>query len=267
MDYYQIFEIDDRTWRIEDCLKAKMYLAAGEERAVLIDTGFGLPGLKELVKRLTDKPVTVINTHGHGDHCGGNEQFCDCRMMEVDWEIAGQHQQKPYRRAMIQSLAEEFSLPMDDREIDGLAEVKASETFGRLDDRELFDLGGRTLEVIAVPGHTPGSICLLDGKKEYLFSADTVCDQGVLLFFDHSLPVSVYLESIRRLQSRRNEYQRIWPGHHTCPLKKEYLEHYEACAEAIIADPQAGIQVESNMGSGRIYAHMGISIAYDAGKV
>lgn len=267
MDYYQIFQIDDRTWRLEDCLRAEMYLVAGEKRAALIDTGFGLPGLNTLVKRLTDKPVMVINTHGHGDHCGGNEQFPDCRMRECDWEIARQHQQKSFRRAMIQSLTEEFSLPMDDHEIDELAEIRGSGMFRQLEEQEIIELGGRTLEVIAVPGHTPGSICLLDRQKEYLFSADTVCDQGVLLFFDHSLPVSVYLESIRRLRSRCNEYRTIWPGHHTCPLKKEYLERYEACAEAIIADPKAGIQVESNLGSGRIYGQMGISIAYDTDKV
>ena len=55
--------------------QTNVYLLIGEERAVLIDTGNGLLQLDEAVSKITDKPVFVINTHGHYDHIGGNRFF------------------------------------------------------------------------------------------------------------------------------------------------------------------------------------------------
>jgi len=267
MNYYKIYQIDDMTWRLEDCFRGYIYLLEGEKSAILIDTGFGLPNLNILVKQLTNKPITVLNTHGHGDHIGGNDQFQDCRMMECDREVALSHMKKDYRKKILSSLVDEFSLQMNEQFIDELVDTKNIDTFRPLENNEIFDLGGRTLEVIAVPGHTPGSICILDHERKNLFSADTVCDQGVLLFFDHSMPVSDFLESIQRLQLRQNEYERMWPGHHICPLNKDFLKRYETCAATILTDPKKGEEIETNIGRGRIYSHMGISIAYNEKKV
>ena len=54
---------------------AWMHLIVGQERALLIDTAFGIGDLRGLVETLTDKPVDVVNTHFHGDHSAGNGQF------------------------------------------------------------------------------------------------------------------------------------------------------------------------------------------------
>src|SRR5699024_479599 len=54
---------------------AWMHLVTGPERAVLIDTGFGIGDLRALVETLIDKPYDVFNTHFHGDHTLGNVQF------------------------------------------------------------------------------------------------------------------------------------------------------------------------------------------------
>ena len=54
----------------------KMYLLIGNERALLIDSGYGKIDLKGIVARLTDKPVTLMLTHGHLDHASGRLQSC-----------------------------------------------------------------------------------------------------------------------------------------------------------------------------------------------
>ena len=49
------------------------YLILGCEKALLLDTGMGLGGnIRLLVEQLTKLPITVVNTHSHFDHTGGN---------------------------------------------------------------------------------------------------------------------------------------------------------------------------------------------------
>ena len=45
------------------------YLIIGEKSAVLFDLAVNLPGIHEYVKNLTDKPVKLVLSHGHYDHC------------------------------------------------------------------------------------------------------------------------------------------------------------------------------------------------------
>ena len=97
-----------------------------------------------------------------------------------------------------------------------------------------FDLGGRTLEVIETPGHTPGSISLLEHGAKRLYSGDTVCDRGILLNLDFCLPPQTFMHSIETLESRADEFDTICPGHHSHPIGNEYLMRYHRCAEGII---------------------------------
>lgn len=61
-----------------------MHLICGECGALLLDTGYGIGNLKSVIEQLTDKPVSVFNTHWHGDHTGGNSQFENVYMHEFD---------------------------------------------------------------------------------------------------------------------------------------------------------------------------------------
>ena len=65
---YVIQLVADHIYALDEFGVDIMYLAEGKERAMLVDTGAGLGRLKETVKALTDKPVFVVNTHGHIDH-------------------------------------------------------------------------------------------------------------------------------------------------------------------------------------------------------
>lgn len=262
MNYYSVFEIDPHTWRIEDCFRSYMYLLEGTERAVLLDTGIGLPGLKACVGELTKKPVIVMNSHGHLDHVGGNCQFETCHMMEADREVLREHTQRAFRKKMMTGFSEEFGFALEESELDEMAKAGWEVPFRPLADGQIFELGGRSLEVIATPGHTKGSVCLLDREQRNLFSADTVCDQGVLLFFPHSASVEEYLGSIKALKRRGEEYDRIWPGHHACPLEQGFLKAYEDCAVKILESPGQGELICSNLGDGRIQRLGRISITY-----
>ena len=62
-------------WTISDNGSDNMYLVEGRDKALLIDTGLGVARLSAFVRSLTTKPLTVVNTHGHPDHAGGNFEF------------------------------------------------------------------------------------------------------------------------------------------------------------------------------------------------
>ncbi len=73
-----------------------------------------------------------------------------------------------------------------------------------LAETAVFALGGRTLQVIPTPGHTPGSICLLDAGARLLFTGDTVVPGTILMFLPDSLPLATYASSMQRLLHHRD---------------------------------------------------------------
>lgn len=268
MEYYKVFRIDEHTWRLEDIFKSYMYLLEGEQKAVLIDTGNGFPGLTAYINKLTKKPVQVINTHGHLDHIGGNSQFdeTDVYMMQEDIPVAREHMEAGTRRSLLEGFAGEFGIDISCGLLEKIC-VERADAFQNITDGQIIDLGGRQLEIIHTPGHTGGSICVLDKTRRELFTADTVCTQGVLLFFNHSVSVTEYLKSICKLKKRQREYDRIWPGHHEAPLDLSWTEEYEICALQIIRDPKCGTKISSNLGNGIKQRYGRIALSYMEGKV
>ena len=66
------WKLDKNTWigsgnRVSS---ETLYLIEGEKKAVLIDAGTRIPDLDKIVARITKKPVSLLLTHGHGDHVG-----------------------------------------------------------------------------------------------------------------------------------------------------------------------------------------------------
>ena len=74
-NYYKPIKLAENTFHIYEPGNVYTTLIIGEEKALLIDTGYGFGDLAGFVRTLTDKPLEVVLTHGHTDHCGGNSQF------------------------------------------------------------------------------------------------------------------------------------------------------------------------------------------------
>lgn len=107
-DFYTVHPIDAHTWHIEDAFHDYMYLVEGEKCAALIDTGMGFRGLDETVRGLTDKPVIVLNTHGHLDHVGANGQFDKVYIMSEDEALMHEHMSEGYRAVDIPAFIQEI---------------------------------------------------------------------------------------------------------------------------------------------------------------
>lgn len=176
------------------------YLVVGKEKALLIDTGNPGNISPEEIKAFTSLPLLVVNTHAHPDHSGSNSAFGKVYIHEADLESC-----KRYSG-------------------DNVELIPIKEGY-------VFDLGGKKLEVIAVPGHTPGSICLLDAQDKLLFGGDTANTETWAQI--SNIPLETYKKSMERLLKWKDKYDRLLPGHgDTLPVS--FIDELIACAGEIL---------------------------------
>jgi glyoxylase-like metal-dependent hydrolase (beta-lactamase superfamily II) len=271
-DKKKVFRMDEQTWRIVDNLfgaTVYSYLLCGRDRAVLVDTGTGLADMKRITDELTSLPVSVLNTHGHLDHISCNHQYEDAFLHPADESVFLLHRQKEFRLLLLKQLLTEAKLP---RWLPGLPGLKGMvELYATVPERSnrkaLFDgmrldLGGRTLEVIATPGHTPGSVCLLDIERRQIYTGDTCCAQGVLLMLDHSCSVSTFRDSILRLKAASDRFDVNWPAHHEVPLDHSWMDDYLGCVERILSGAPAESSIRNPLGDGLVMKNGRIAITY-----
>lgn len=188
----EIIRMDDSTWRFEDGF-VRFFLLEGRDKAAMIDSGVNCPDAAELAKTLTDKPVILINTHGDGDHTSGTAGFEEIHIHPGDYEGCSIGTRYPGTR---------------------LAAVA---------DGDVIDLGDRPLKLIHIPGHTSGSIAILDVRARSLYAGDSVQKGHIYMFGDKREPDS-FETSLDRLISMQGEYDRIYASHDEYMVPADYVQ-------------------------------------------
>jgi len=214
--------VGKKTWAIDDHGGDVMYLITGEKRCLLIDTGWGIGNLKGLVSSLSTLPLLVLNTHGHPDHSYGNSVFKQVYIHEADEHFIDKLKDAKNRKWIIKNVLPK-PLPKGFDPDKWAAKVPSIKT---IEDSYVFDLGNRHLQTICVPGHTPGSICLLDRENRLLFTGDTVQNPS-WLHLKESLPLSQFHKNLKRLQSFTSEFNCFLPAHAnlaTLPLPNKVID-------------------------------------------
>ena len=236
-------------------MRFQQYLVIGGEKAALIDTGFGFASLKKIVEGLTDKPVFVINTHGHPDHAGGNAEFAECFMHPDDAELFS------YKCAFETRLGEasHWGIPDADR----LLQPTPSMPLPLADGQE-FDLGGRVLRVILTPGHTRGSICVYDEQTGSLFTGDNTNDHAVSLAEPCAATVTEYLASLEKIIGVCAAV--FYTGHMPGAVEPEKAQRLRECAQRIIGG-EKGVFERTPMASGYKLVIDGAAIQYNEEKI
>ena len=225
----EAIKIDENSYRIEDN-GVRSLLFTGTESAMLVDAGFGNAGsLKALVESLTDKPVKLVISHADGDHIGGAVEF-ECAFMHAA-EMAHFRQGK-YPDMIVKPLWE----------------------------GEIIDLGGYGFEVVLIPGHTPGSIALLNRNKRFIVTGDTV-SEGPVFMFGETRSIDAYLESIKKLIKLRSEFDTIYPSHGPFPLDASILDKTFAATEKMMVGELEGVEPEMPLPA-KMYMHNGVGFFY-----
>lgn len=257
-EWFTATRIDAETWGISDHGVVNCYLVVGRERALLVDTGYGHANLRAVVRALTSLPLIVVNTHGHRDHSGGDVQFGAVLAHRADFPVIERNATPEQRQRNRETLgttvvpeAEQFDYARDAQPL-ALQAIR---------DGERIDLGGRVLEVIETPGHTPGEIVLLDRAHKLLFAGDHI-NRLVWLQLAGCLPLETYLASLEKVAARGDEFATILPGHHE-PIDRAYLQELIACVRAILDGSAVDEPYRYGQTEGRIAHHARASVVFD----
>ena len=266
-----------RTWRIENYLPqggtaqgSTMYLLEGSQKALLVDTAqdtaeeMGKNDLKTAVRHLLGRSddgavkrspldFVVAITHGHGDHVGKNAQMSDRTIYfpDLDWPRNATPNLVPIK--------------------EGGGRTEHGAAVGEI------ALGGRTLRVINIYGHTPGSVGLLDTENNMILTSDAI---GSGLVWAHFGTITQYAESLRHLQAvlRPMNNPAILPGHfyqisagargkpplNGKPPDKQYVDDQLAVAEGVLKGAIAGEPYSAGRGRNVMVARFGSAqMTYD----
>jgi glyoxylase-like metal-dependent hydrolase (beta-lactamase superfamily II) len=260
--WFKTKKLNESVWYISDGDADNIYLIVGRDSAMLIDTGIGLANLRSYVRKITRLPLIVVNTHSHPDHTGGSYQFDKVYCHPADVDMINFFNSKEMRKRIAPTmggiqLADSLKFPLKDSLFTlHLAPVA---------DKRTFNLGDRLIEVVHVPGHTPGSICLLDHKDKYLYTGD---NDNILVWLhpQDALPLDVYLTSLEKLSNRNKEFHTLMPGH-GAPIDNKFIGEQIECVKTIIAGKCTGEPYDSFVGKGLVCSFQRAKVVYDPAKI
>lgn len=256
--WFSCKNVNENVLMITDRANVNMFVVIGKDSALLIDTGHGVEDLKEYVSSIVKLPLIVVDTHGHDDHSGGNDQFERVYAHPDDFDLIKRAISPEERDGLLKYLR---SLLPANEPMPYIPEATKRAELIPIREGFVFDLGGRKVEVIEVPGHTSGSICLLDHSSGILFTGDN-CNGQTWLHLHVSTPLETYAESQKKLINRKNEYTLLLPGHGE-PFDKEFLEEISTCAENILSDNCKGKDIETFAGSGKSCVYKRANIIFN----
>ncbi|EDU38576.1 MBL fold metallo-hydrolase [Clostridium sporogenes] len=193
------------------------YLLNGTERSLLLDTGLGICNIYDEVIKLTDKPVTAVATHIHWDHIGGHKFFPDfyAHEDELNW-LNGEF---PLTLEQIKDMVvDRCDLP-EGYNVDNYRFFQGTPTMV-LKDNDIIDIGGRSIQVLHTPGHSPGHICFFEKERGYLFTGDLVYKDTLFAYYPSTDP-KAYLKSIERVATL--PVKKVFPAHHSLDIHPEIL--------------------------------------------
>jgi glyoxylase-like metal-dependent hydrolase (beta-lactamase superfamily II) len=236
-EWFEVYRLHDGTYAIYEPYQfeeAISYLVIGKDKAVVIDTGTGIGDFKKVISELTQMPVSVVNTHGHWDHIGSNYQFEEIACFN-NADCINRLRTRVENSSLQSSIkGESIWKPLPEGFDAATWEIPAVEPTILLGDGNIIDLGDRTLEVIHTPGHSPGSMCLLDKKNRILFTGDTFFP-GPLYAYPADVNIDDYIASIVKLKSRLDEYDYLCAGHNDPWVKSEVISRVSAAFQEIMA--------------------------------
>ena len=177
--------ISDRLTRIYEphvhkFFQANMFHVVGKDADLVIDFGMGLDDLRSALDIRSGKPVLAVATHVHVDHVGSFHEFetrlghaaeaeAFARMPDAD-TLADYFRKQPYA---LPALAPSGMTP----EAYKIAPAPLTRI---LNENDVIDIGDACYTVLHLPGHSPGSIGLLEQRTGEFFSGDSIYEGGLV---------------------------------------------------------------------------------------
>ena len=245
--WFEIYKVAPGTFAIYEPHQSEetiSYLIVGQKQALLFDTGMGIANIKRIVSRLTSLPVVVLNSHTHNDHVGGNWQFTS--IFGMDTAFTRENAKGSTADAQAEIAPGEICGDLPKGFDPKTYQTKPWHVSFFIHDGFKIKLGGRTVEVIATPGHTPDAIALIDRDHGLLFTGDTYYPAPIWLYRPET-DLAAYEKSIARLAALAPEVKTVLGAHNIPVASPDVLP---ALVQAF-ADLQAGKATCKPAGSGK----------------
>jgi len=217
MGYYKTKKIYSWLYAIYDPGDVYIYVILGDDAAVVYDTGYGMASIMPAIREITDLPLICVLGHGHVDHANGAYQFDEAWIYEEDMELCRRHTSRTAKKIAINMVKEKGAeLPKGfDEEAyinSGVCELK------KMNIGQVFEIGGKSLEVVKMEGHTHGSVGLLVREERVLITSDAANPQ-LWLFLEESTSISTYIAMLER--SINLDFDIFFIGHDYKPYEKD----------------------------------------------
>jgi glyoxylase-like metal-dependent hydrolase (beta-lactamase superfamily II) len=233
--WFEVYKVEPGVFAIYEPHQAEeviSYLIVGTKQALLFDTGMGIGDIHNLVSRMTSRPIVVLNSHTHNYHVGGKWQFEFVFGMDTAFTRTNA---KGSRDDAQSELAPDMvcgDLPKNfNRASYATKPWKISMT---VHDGFKINLGGRTVEIIATPGHTPDAICLLDRANGLLFTGDTYYPAPIWLYRPET-DLDAYVASVKRIAALEPQIKLVLGAHNVPVAEPSVLPKLVSAIEAVRA--------------------------------
>jgi len=258
---YKIENITPDVYRIEEFGLGTIYFVKGKERSILIDTGTGVADLKSVIDLLTETPYDVLLTHGHYDHAGGIGQFNAVYLNQKDLYMVKNisvEERIEYARSILNTYPElkgQF-------DIDYIKPWREEPSFNFIKDGDIIELGDKTLKIFETPGHTEGSVCILDEADHVLFSGDNL--QPILLLTedgdDRNEVIINWYRSVERIVPYFSDFDHLCGGHEK--IDKSIIYELMECGKGIVEGELKPEPTQIHIFKGMFVNYKNIHITY-----
>ena len=242
-DWFEVYRVGGGVFAICEPLQFQeviSYLILGSRGALLFDTGLGIGKIDRIVSKLTSLPVTVLNSHTHFDHVGGNADFDRILAMDTDYTRANA---RGFSHEAIQGEVEPAALchgvPAG---FDSAGYRTRPFTPTRfIKDGHTIDLGGRRLTVLHVPGHTPDAVALVDAAAGLLFTGDSFYEGTIWLYVPES-DLTAFAASIDRLAAMVPDLKKLYAAHNVAVSAPEWLSRLKVAIGQVRGGQAKGVE-------------------------
>ena len=234
-------KIDDHTWVGTGHVMSNesLYLVEGNDISLLIDAGTNIKDLDQVVASITSKPVMLVATHVHPDHTGQSiDAFPEIYLNQADT----------------------VNIPQMMGNYKGIVKY--------LKDGQIIDLGGRTIQVVFTPGHTPGSTSFIDRVAHYGFSGDSFGSGNLLL----TTSFSTLLSTCEKMSAVMEKYgiTKLYPGHYfgeNLETKQRVDDEATICRDVLAGKLKGTDNPRGMLGLNLVINKYGVRINYNENAV
>ncbi|NLB52594.1 MAG: MBL fold metallo-hydrolase [Syntrophomonadaceae bacterium] len=219
------------------------YLIKGNDRSLLIDTGFNWPECKEAQLKAMDElgmdwaQIDFFITHAHGDHVGLVNELADkdarVYCSEIDAQIVQMFIHSRYWE-LSDMFFKQHGYPVEKLtrkhdDIEGYISGGGNIQFTPVKEGDTLRVGNYRLYCIETPGHSPGHMCLYEPDKKLIFSGDHILDgitSNITAWGGSYDCLGLYLKSLEKIDAL--DIKLVLPAH-----RKLISDYHQRIAELV----------------------------------